>query len=148
MHKMNHVLMCIHYLALVLFDQSTCIVLFWYLCHMLPVEIWEHSWNPVDFLLTENIKRGQSRDNYAILLFNSKYQSRWIDVIFLQDTTCVCLFIKFMCIQRKLGNARITVPLSKFLSLIHMNFIFKDIALIVSLSFTRKLGVSRAYIQQ
>jgi len=60
-----------------------------------------------------------------------------------------CLNIMFMCIQQQYwGNARITAPLSKFLSLIHMNFIFKDTALLVSLYLTRKLGFSLASIQQ
>ena len=41
--------------------------------------------NPVHFLLTENIKKGQSRDNYIILFINSNDKRRWINVIFLQD---------------------------------------------------------------
>jgi hypothetical protein len=38
--------------------------------------------NPVHFLLTENIKRGNQG---IILLFNPKYKHQWINVIFLQD---------------------------------------------------------------
>ena len=41
--------------------------------------------NPVHFLVTENIRRGQSRDNCIVLLFNSKYKRRWINIIFLLD---------------------------------------------------------------
>jgi len=60
-----------------------------------------------------------------------------------------CLNLMFMCIQQQYwGNARITAHLSMFSSLIHMNFIFKDTALILFISLTRKLGVSLASIQQ
>ena len=45
-------------------------------------------------------------------------------------------------------NARIAAPLSKFVILIHMNIISQDIVLIVSLSLTRKIGISLASMQQ
>jgi len=35
---------------------------------MLPVELWNLVVNAVYFLLRESIKKGQSRDNYIILL--------------------------------------------------------------------------------
>ena len=53
---------------------------------MLPVELWEPSYkSSSQFLLTEKYQKGQSRDNYIILLFNSKYKCQWINMIFLQD---------------------------------------------------------------
>jgi len=46
---------------------------------MLPVELWEPSSLPVD----RKYQKGESRDDYIILLFNSKYECRWINMIFL-----------------------------------------------------------------
>jgi hypothetical protein len=40
--------------------------------------------NPVHFLLTE-YQKGQSSDNYIILLYNSKCKRQWIIAISLQD---------------------------------------------------------------
>jgi hypothetical protein len=53
---------------------------------MLPVELWEPSYKSSSQLpLTEKYQKGQSRDNYIILLFNLKYKCQWINMIFLQD---------------------------------------------------------------
>ena len=41
--------------------------------------------NPVHFLLTEKYQKRQLRENYIILLSNSKYKRQWINLIFLQD---------------------------------------------------------------
>jgi len=51
----------------------------WYLCHMLPVETLGTLWIQFKY------QKGQSRDNYIILLFNLKYKRQWINVIFQQD---------------------------------------------------------------
>jgi len=54
---------------------------------MLPVELCEPSCNPVLFLVTANMKRGNQGiiTMCIILLFNSKYKRRWINEMFLQD---------------------------------------------------------------
>ena len=88
------------YPALFLFEQANCID--WInLCYILsltentafsgtPVTCYILSFrnlvvNPVHFLSTENIKRGNKGNNYIISLFNSKYKHRWINRTFLQD---------------------------------------------------------------
>jgi len=38
--------------------------------------------NPVSFPVDRKYQKGQSRNNYIILLFNSKYKRRWVNVIF------------------------------------------------------------------
>ena len=48
---------------------------------MLPVEILE----PNGKSCSQKISKGQSRDNYIMLLSNLKYKRYWIDAIFLQD---------------------------------------------------------------
>ena len=71
--------------------------------------------NPVHFLLTENIKR----DNqgiiiyiFVILLFNSKYKRRWINVIFLQykhNINAVSYNIKLEWNGTKLGKGSVNL---------------------------------------
>ena len=51
---------------------------------MLFVELWDPSKSsslPVD----RKYQKGQSRNDYIILLFNLKYKRRWINMIFQQD---------------------------------------------------------------
>ena len=53
---------------------------------MLPVElIWEPNCKASSLPVDRKYQKGQSRDNYIILLFNSKYKGQWINVFFLQD---------------------------------------------------------------
>jgi hypothetical protein len=52
---------------------------------MLLVELWEPSYKPSSPPVDRKYQKGQSRDNYIILLFNLKYKRRLINVIFLQD---------------------------------------------------------------
>ena len=52
---------------------------------MLPVELWEPSCKASSLPIDRKYQKGQSRDNYTILLFNLNYKRRWINVIFLQD---------------------------------------------------------------
>ena len=82
------------------------IKLFWYLYHMLPVKIWEPAWNPVHFLLTDIIKRGQSRDNFMILLFHSKiYVDGLIWFLCRINTLLIqSLNLMLMCIQCNTWN--------------------------------------------
>jgi hypothetical protein len=83
------------YPTLVLFESSNCIdwiFLFCMYCHW-PKNSFSDT--PVTCYLLRFVKLVKdpvhiyqsrfSRDNYIILLFNSKYERRWIDVIFLQD---------------------------------------------------------------
>ena len=76
-------------------------MLFWYLCYLLPVEIWEPGWNPVHFLLTDIIKRGQSRDNFMILLFHSNISVDGLIWFLCRINTLLiqCLNLMLMCIQ-------------------------------------------------
>jgi len=52
---------------------------------MLPIEFWETSCKSSSLPVDRKYQKGQSRDNYIILLFNSKYKCQWLNVIFLQD---------------------------------------------------------------
>jgi hypothetical protein len=52
---------------------------------MLPVELWESNCKSSSLPVDRKYQKGQSMDNYIILLFNSKYKHQWINVIFLQD---------------------------------------------------------------
>ena len=52
---------------------------------MLPVELWELSFKSSSIPVDRKYQKGQSMDNYIILLCISKYKRRWINVIFLQD---------------------------------------------------------------
>ena len=47
---------------------------FWYLFHMLPVEHWEPNCTSSSLPVDRKYQKGQSRDNYIILLFNSRYK--------------------------------------------------------------------------
>jgi hypothetical protein len=58
-------------------DSGTCMTV---TCYML--NLWSLVVFPVHILLTENITRGNLG---IILLSNSKYKRRWINVICLQD---------------------------------------------------------------
>jgi len=48
---------------------------------MLHVEVWEPSYKSSPLPVDRKYKKGQSRDNYMIFLFNLKYKCRWINVI-------------------------------------------------------------------
>ena len=52
---------------------------------MVPVELWESNCKSSSLPVDRKYQKGQSMDNYIILLFNSKYKHQWINVIFLQD---------------------------------------------------------------
>jgi hypothetical protein len=52
---------------------------------MLLVELWEHNCKASSLAVDRKYQKGQSRDNYITLLFNSKYKHQWNNVIFLQD---------------------------------------------------------------
>jgi hypothetical protein len=52
---------------------------------MLPVELWEPSCKSSLLPVGRKYQKGQSRDNYIILLFNSKYKHQSTNAIFLQD---------------------------------------------------------------
>jgi hypothetical protein len=98
----------------VVFCRSLCVLIsfsFWTLCwlsssiyiYFLPVELWESSRKSVHFLLTENVKRRQSRasDNCIILLINLIYDRWCIILIFLKDKhniNAVCLKILKLCV--------------------------------------------------
>jgi hypothetical protein len=88
------------YTALVLFEQANSIdwIMFCYIlsltkiysffCYVIPFVCYLLIFgnlivNLVHFLLTEKYQKGQSRDNYIILFFNSKYKRQWINMIFL-----------------------------------------------------------------
>jgi hypothetical protein len=71
---------------------------------MLPVEFWEPSGKPRSLPVDRKYQKGQARDNYIILFFNSKYKRQWINVFFLHDKhniNAVSYNIKFMCIRCK-----------------------------------------------
>jgi hypothetical protein len=74
---------------------------------MLPVELREPSCISSSLPVDRYYQKGQLRDDYIILLFNSKYKRRWINVIFQQDQrniNAVSKNIKFICIRRKTGK--------------------------------------------
>ena len=52
---------------------------------LLSVELWEPNYKFSSLPVDRKYEKGQSTDNYIILLFNSKYKRQWINVIFLQD---------------------------------------------------------------
>jgi hypothetical protein len=52
---------------------------------MFPVELWEPKCKSSSLPVDRNYQKGQSRDNYIILLFISKYKRQSINVIFMQD---------------------------------------------------------------
>ena len=52
---------------------------------MLAVEIWGLSCKSNSLPVDRKYQKGNLRENCKILLFNSKYKRRWINVIFLQD---------------------------------------------------------------
>jgi hypothetical protein len=52
---------------------------------MLLIELWETSCISSSLPVDRKYQKGQSRDNYIILLFNSKYKRQWVNVMFLQD---------------------------------------------------------------
>ena len=52
--------------------------LYWYPCHMLPIQLWETSCISRSLPVHTNYQKGQSRDNRIILLFNSK--CKWINM--------------------------------------------------------------------
>jgi hypothetical protein len=49
---------------------------------MLPVELWDSNFKSSSLPVDRKYQKWQSRDNYIILLFNSKYKRQWINVIF------------------------------------------------------------------
>jgi hypothetical protein len=53
---------------------------------MLPVELWESNCKSSSLPVDRKYQKGQSMDNYIILLFNSKYKHQWINVIFLHES--------------------------------------------------------------
>ena len=79
---------------------------------MIPIELWEPSYKPSSLPFDRKYQKGQSRENYIILIFNSKYNRQWINVIFLQDKHNInavsknikLTYIIVMCIQNKTGE--------------------------------------------
>ena len=49
---------------------------------MLPVELWEPNCKYSSLPVDKKYQKGQSRDNYIMLVSNSKYKRQWINVIF------------------------------------------------------------------
>ena len=89
------------YPALVLFEQANGIA--WInFCYILSlteiylfliplshvtctVELWKPNCKSSSLPVDRKYQKRESRDNYTILLFNSKYKRQWINVIFMQD---------------------------------------------------------------
>ena len=71
------------------------IVFFWYLCHLLPVELWEPNCTSSSLSVGRKYQKAQSRDNYILLLFNSKYKRQWINVCFF----CRMSTISIQCLK-------------------------------------------------
>ena len=84
---------------------------------MLPVELRENNCESSSLPVDRKYQKGKSRDDYIILLFNSKYKCQWINVIFLQDKHNINAVSK---------NVKVYVYSAQywFLSLVHINFIF------------------------
>ena len=55
------------------------------LSHVTFADLCEPSCKSSSFPVDRKYQKGQSRDNYIILLFNSKYKHKSINVIFLHD---------------------------------------------------------------
>jgi hypothetical protein len=49
------------------------------------VELWKPNCKSSSLPVDRKYQKRESRDNYTILLFNSKYKRQWINVIFMQD---------------------------------------------------------------
>jgi predicted lactoylglutathione lyase len=47
-----------------------------------PEELWDSNFKSSSLPVDRKYQKWQSRDNYIILLFNSKYKRQWINVIF------------------------------------------------------------------
>ena len=74
---------------------------------MLTVELWETTGKSSSLLVDRKYQKGQSRDNCMILiLFSSKYQRRWINMIFLWDK-----YLEYYC----------SVLIYKCVGLVHIN---------------------------
>jgi hypothetical protein len=116
----SHALIIELYSAFVLFEQANVIdwvhvryilslslteySLTWYSCHMLRVELWETSCKSSLPHVDRTYQKGKSRDDYILLLLNSKYKRRWINMIVLQDKhniNTVSWNIKCMCYRHK-----------------------------------------------
>ena len=52
---------------------------------MLPLDLWEPNCKSSSLPDDRKYQKGQSRDNYIILLFNSKYKRQWKNKVFLHD---------------------------------------------------------------
>jgi len=57
---------------------------FWYPWHILPLSFRNHSCMSSSLPVDRKYQKGQSTDNYIILLFNSKCKPQWMNIIFLQ----------------------------------------------------------------
>jgi hypothetical protein len=63
---------------------------------MLPVELWEPNCKSSSLPADRKYQKEQSRGNYVILLFNSKYKLQWKNVIFHQDKHNIqCSVLKY-----------------------------------------------------
>jgi len=82
-----------------------CHLLFWHPCHIIPDELWEPSCKS-NSLPVDRISKGQSRDNYIILLFSSKHKRLWIKVIFLQDKHNINAVLKYKVYVYSTQNTR------------------------------------------
>ena len=80
---------------------------------LLSVELWEPNYKFSSLPVDRKYQKGQSRHNDIILLVNSKYKRRFVNVIFLQDKHNInteSKNIKVMCMRLKTGiKTRVTV---------------------------------------
>ena len=81
---------------------------FLYPFHRLDVELWERNFKSSSLSVDMKYQKGQSRDNYIIVLFNSKYINvDGLTFFFLQykpDINAVFWNIKCMCLRYKTGG--------------------------------------------
>jgi hypothetical protein len=52
---------------------------------VLPVELWEPNCKSSSLPVDRKCQTAQSRDNYIVLLCDSKYKRQWNNVIIVQD---------------------------------------------------------------
>ena len=84
-HAINVYTFMVNHFVEALWSWRTCPN---YPFHMLPVELWEPNCKFSSLPVDIKSQKGQSWDNYIIMLFNSKYKRQWIQfAISQQDKT-------------------------------------------------------------